>query len=143
MTGSPLKADFDPDEVFDTSYYSGEEAGGRPSRRGPSLRGLETVQARTLLSRLNTAPAIQDTEAWVLCSATDNLQEFFTTFLQGFYFITDTLPVEGCTVRYLTSALWNRNRRNRNFLTSGTGTVINYGSGTGTRYKIMCLITFI
>jgi hypothetical protein len=43
--------------------------------------------------------------------------------------------------------LWNRNRnrnrRNRNFLTSGTGTVINYGSGTGTRYKIMYLITFI
>ncbi len=33
--------------------------------------------------------------------------------------------------------LWNRNRWNRNFLTSGTGTVINYGSGTGTRYKIM------
>ncbi len=57
--------------------------------------------------------------------------------------------------------LWNwnrnRNRRNRNFLTSGTGTgagsvtcwkvgtgtVINYGSGTGTRYKIMYLISFI
>jgi hypothetical protein len=32
------------------------------------------------------------------------------------------------------AALWNRNR---NFLTIGTGTVINYGSGTGTRYKIM------
>jgi hypothetical protein len=96
VTGSPLKADFDPDEVFDTSYYSGEEGGGRPGRRGPSLRGLETVQARTLLSRLNTAPAIQDTEAWVLCSATDNLQVFFTTLLQVF-FISDTLPVEGCT----------------------------------------------
>ncbi len=55
------------------------------------------------------------------------------------------------------AALWNRNRnsRNRNFLTSGTGTVIcykvgtgtviNYGSGTGTRYryKIMYLISFI
>jgi hypothetical protein len=25
----------------------------------------------------------------------------------------------------------------------GTGTVINYGSGTGTRYNIMHLITFI
>ncbi len=54
-------------------------------------------------------------------------------------------------------------RRNRNFLTSGTGTgtrtgtvpvtcekvgtetgtVINYGSGTGTRDKIMYLISFI
>jgi hypothetical protein len=36
----------------------------------------------------------------------------------------------------LEQALWNRNRnrRNRNFLTSGTGTVINYDSGTGTRY---------
>ncbi len=36
-------------------------------------------------------------------------------------------------------ALWNRsrNRRNRNFLTNGTGTVIIYGSGTGTRYKIL------
>jgi hypothetical protein len=43
--------------------------------------------------------------------------------------------------------MWNRNHRNRNFLTSGTGTVtckkdgagtvIDYGSGTGTRYKIM------
>jgi hypothetical protein len=31
------------------------------------------------------------------------------------------------------AALWNRNRRNRNFLTIGTGT----------RYKIMYLITFI
>jgi hypothetical protein len=51
--------------------------------------------------------------------------------------------------------LWNRNRnrRNRNFLPCGTGTltrkkvgtgtVINYGSGTGTIYKIMYLITFI
>jgi hypothetical protein len=31
--------------------------------------------------------------------------------------------------------LWNRNRnrRNCNFLPCGTGTVINYGSGTGTR----------
>ncbi len=48
-------------------------------------------------------------------------------------------------------ALWNRNRnwnrRNRNFMTSETGigtvTVINYGSGTGTRYNILYLITFI
>jgi spectrin alpha len=39
--------------------------------------------------------------------------------------------------KHIQAALWNRNRRNRNFLTSGTGTVINYGSGTGTRYKIM------
>ncbi len=48
------------------------------------------------------------------------------------------------------AVLWNRNRRNRNFLTSGTGTVtclkvgtgsvINYGSGTGTRYQIMFII---
>ncbi len=38
------------------------------------------------------------------------------------------------------TALWNRNR---NFLISGTGTVINYGSGTGTRYIIMYLIIFI
>ena len=47
--------------------------------------------------------------------------------------------------------LWNR--RNRNFMASGTGTVTckkvgtgtvtNYGSGTGTRYKIMYLIIFI
>jgi hypothetical protein len=36
-------------------------------------------------------------------------------------------------------ALWNRDRRNCNFLTSGTGTV----TGTGTRYKIMYLISFI
>jgi hypothetical protein len=44
----------------------------------------------------------------------------------------------------LQAALWNRNRRrNRNFLTNGTGTVINYGSGTGTRYNIMYFITFI
>jgi hypothetical protein len=44
------------------------------------------------------------------------------------------------------AVLWNRNRRNRNFLTSGTGTVINYGSGTGTRFNrfnIKYLITFI
>ena len=55
------------------------------------------------------------------------------------------------------AVLWNRNRnrRNRNFLTSGTGTVtcekvgtgtgtvINYGSGNGTRNKIMYLISFI
>ncbi len=53
------------------------------------------------------------------------------------------------------AVLWNRNRnrRNRNFLTSGTGTVtclkvgtgtvINYGSGTWTRHKIMYLISFI
>jgi hypothetical protein len=49
----------------------------------------------------------------------------------------------------LSAVLWNRNR---NFLNSGTGTVkvgtrtgtvINYGSGTGTRYKIMYLISFI
>jgi hypothetical protein len=50
------------------------------------------------------------------------------------------------------AALWNWNR-NRNFLTSGTGTVtcskvgngtvINYGFGTGARYKIMYLISFI
>jgi hypothetical protein len=50
-------------------------------------------------------------------------------------------------------ALWNRNRRKLNFLTSrigtgtvtcqkvGTGTVINYGSGT--RHIIMYLISFI
>jgi hypothetical protein len=46
---------------------------------------------------------------------------------------------------HLNPALWNRNRRNRNFLTSGTGigTVINYGYGTGTRYNIMYLMTFI
>ncbi len=87
MTGSPLKADFDPDEEFDTSYYSGEEGGGRPSRRGPSLRGLDTVQARTLLSRLNTAPALQDTEAWVLCSATDNLQVFHHFFMRIFLLV--------------------------------------------------------
>jgi hypothetical protein len=86
VTGSPLKADFDPDEVFDTSYYSGEEAGGRPSRRGPSLRGLETVQARTLISRLNIAPAIQDTEAWVLCSATDNLQVYISPLFYRVFF---------------------------------------------------------
>jgi hypothetical protein len=41
------------------------------------------------------------------------------------------------------AALWNRNRRNRNFLTSGTGTVICYKVGTGTRYRIMYLISFI
>ncbi len=41
------------------------------------------------------------------------------------------------------ASLWNRNRRNRNVLTIGAGTVINYGSGTGTRYKRMYLITFI
>jgi RNA recognition motif-containing protein len=55
--------------------------------------------------------------------------------------------------KQIKAVLWNRNRRNRNFLTSGTGpvtclkvgtgTVINYGSGTGSRYKIMCLISFI
>jgi hypothetical protein len=41
-------------------------------------------------------------------------------------------------VGYSPAVLWNRsrNRRNRNFLTNGTGTVIIYGSGTGTRYKI-------
>ncbi len=33
------------------------------------------------------------------------------------------------------AALWNRNRRNRNILTSGTG--------TGFRFKIMYLISFI
>jgi hypothetical protein len=42
----------------------------------------------------------------------------------------------------LQAVLWNRNRRNRNFWTNGTGTVIIYGSGTGTRYKIMYLISF-
>ncbi len=52
-------------------------------------------------------------------------------------------------------ALWNQNRNRRgnlNFLTSGTGTVtcskvgigtvINYSSGTGTRYKIKYLTFF-
>ncbi len=45
-----------------------------------------------------------------------------------------------CTV-FATSVV-DRNRRTRNFLTSGTGTgtVINYDSGTGTSYKIMYLI---
>jgi hypothetical protein len=50
------------------------------------------------------------------------------------------------------SVLWNRNR---NFLTSGTGTgtitcskvrtgtIIIYGFGTGARYNIMYLITFL
>jgi hypothetical protein len=52
--------------------------------------------------------------------------------------------------KHIQAALWNRNR---NFLTSGTGTVtckkvgtgtgINYVSGTGTRNKIMYLISFI
>jgi hypothetical protein len=39
----------------------------------------------------------------------------------------------------------HKNHKNRNFLPcgTGTGTVINYGSGTGTRFKIMYLITFI
>jgi hypothetical protein len=52
------------------------------------------------------------------------------------------------TYRVHQAALWNRNwnRRNRNFLANGTGTVINYGSGTGTRYKILklciCLPSF-
>jgi hypothetical protein len=32
----------------------------------------------------------------------------------------------------LQAALWNRNRRNRNFLTSGTGTVTCKKIGTGT-----------
>jgi hypothetical protein len=44
-------------------------------------------------------------------------------------------------MKKLEAVLWNRNwnRKNRNFLTSGTGTgtVTNYGSGTETRYKIM------
>jgi hypothetical protein len=33
--------------------------------------------------------------------------------------------------RELVPALWNRNRRNRNFLTSGYGTVTCYKDGTG------------
>jgi hypothetical protein len=69
----------------------------------------------------------------------------------GFAFIMDEseIRIKGL---FSKAALWNRNR-NRNFLTSGTGTVtcekvgtgtvINYGSGTGTRYKIMYLSTFI
>jgi hypothetical protein len=43
----------------------------------------------------------------------------------------------------LEAVLWNRNHRNRIFLTSGTGTVINYGSGNRTRYNIKYLISFI
>ena len=70
MTGSPLKADFDPDEEFDSSYT----CGGEVASREPVLVGLEAGQARTLLSRLNTDPAIEDTEAWALCSGSDNLQ---------------------------------------------------------------------
>ncbi len=48
------------------------------------------------------------------------------------------------TIRAHKAALRNRTRRNRNFLTSGTGTVPVTGSkvGTGTRYKIMYLIFF-
>ena len=72
MTGSPLKADFDPDEVFDDSSYCGETM--LPGRRGPLLRGLEASQARTLLSKVNTTSALGDTQAWVLCAGTDNLQ---------------------------------------------------------------------
>ena len=70
MTGSPLKADFDPDEEFDSSY----NCGGEVASREPVLVGLEAGQARTLLSRLNTDPAIEDIEAWALCSGSDNLQ---------------------------------------------------------------------
>ena len=70
MTGSPLKADFDPDEEFDSSY----NCGGEVASREPVLVGLEAGQARTLLSRLNTDPAIEDTEAWAFCSGSDNLQ---------------------------------------------------------------------
>ena len=70
-----------------------------------------------------------------------------------------SLPKPWVMILDVEAVLWNRNRnrRNRNFLTSGTGTVtgtvtclkvrtgtvINYGSGTGTRHKIMYLISFI
>ncbi len=57
-----------------------------------------------------------------------------------------------CQLEPSRAVLWNRNRRSRNFLPCGTGTVtrskvgtgtaINYGSGTVTRYKIMYLIIF-
>ncbi len=83
-----------------------------------------------------------------------------------------TAAARGGAPRYarltLRQALWNRNRRKRNFWTSGTGTVgtvtfglvepepagsvtcskvgtgtvINYDSGTGTRYKMIYLISF-
>jgi hypothetical protein len=53
---------------------------------------------------------------------------------------TISLKCKFCIYSFSFSVLWNRNRRNRNFLTSGTGTatcqkvvtgtVINYGSGT-------------
>ncbi len=66
------------------------------------------------------------------------------------HFLGFTISVSETRERIgLQPALWNRNRnrRNRNFLTSGTGTgtrtVINYGSGTGSWYKIMYLIFFI
>jgi hypothetical protein len=32
------------------------------------------------------------------------------------------------------TVLWNRNRRNRNFLPCGTGTVTIYGSGTAIKW---------
>jgi hypothetical protein len=71
VTGSPLRADFDPDEVFDTSCTVGGET---QLSRGPVYRGLEAAEARTLLSRLNRDPDRQEMEAWVLCSGTDSLQ---------------------------------------------------------------------
>jgi hypothetical protein len=43
------------------------------------------------------------------------------------------------------AVLWNgnRNRSNRNLFNCRNRNVVNYGSGTGTRYKIKYLISFI
>jgi hypothetical protein len=71
VTGSPLKADFDPDEEFESSYT---RLDGPVERRGPLLVGLEPLQARTILSKHNISPAVEEGEAWALCSPTDNLQ---------------------------------------------------------------------
>jgi hypothetical protein len=72
VTGSPLKADFDPDEEFESSYSRLD--GPVERRRGPLLVGLEPVQARTILSKHNISPAPQDSQVWALCSPSDNLQ---------------------------------------------------------------------
>eukprot|EP00088_Acartia_fossae_P041030 TRINITY_DN4288_c0_g1_i7.p1 TRINITY_DN4288_c0_g1~~TRINITY_DN4288_c0_g1_i7.p1 ORF type:complete len:596 (-),score=147.12 TRINITY_DN4288_c0_g1_i7:392-2179(-) len=78
LTGSPLKADFDPNEVFDDS--ADHIILSRPKKKTPLYRGLKSKEARILVSRLNTTPTIQNNDTnedltnLVLCSYDDQNQ---------------------------------------------------------------------
>jgi len=56
ITGSPLKADFDPNEVFDNSIDDLLVLSKKSS--SPIYSGLSSRNARTLLSRLNTSGSL-------------------------------------------------------------------------------------